>query len=123
MSDYIWFKLFIRGIGLLLIGLALPSFVSLALWTVQTFIQSDGQWVQYVFLTLLNLAAFSIQLAMGVYLFLGGQRVIRFCLRDVVNRCAFCAYDLRGIKGDVCPECGLTFVAPPDRTTSPPGAS
>lgn len=112
MADYSWFRLLVRALGLVFIGLALPSVIQTAFWVAnawqyQTRAGTGGvsvwstvvQWTGVV-------VSVVIQLLFGLYLFFGGEWVIRRCLRDVYGRCAACGYEVAGHAGAVCPECG-----------------
>ena len=45
-------------------------------------------------------------LAFGLYLLFDGRWVIGRILRGLDGTCPKCGYDLKGVKGGVCPECG-----------------
>ncbi len=45
-------------------------------------------------------------LALGLYFFLGAQRIVDSIMGDIGPRCAACRYDLSGTSGDQCSECG-----------------
>ena len=111
MNDSHWFKLLVRGIGVLLIGLAIPSVIALfgtaamvANAANLTGNPSMDQWV-WVLSGILGTLA---QLGFGVNLLFGAPRLVRYCLRQVNSRCGACDYDVRGLRG-VCPECGATI--------------
>ena len=116
MADYSWFRLLVRALGLVFIGLAAPQAVSWLFWMATSYRQSFTaagtpavnlwdmiiQWSGYF-------ASVAAQLGFGLYLFFGGEWVIRRCLRDVYGRCAACGYDVAGHAGSVCPECGVVL--------------
>lgn len=110
MMDFTWFRLVIRAIGVLLIGLALPNTVSYLSWLVSTLLPSvagsvvslDGQ----LFIALGGFAGVLVQLGLGLYLLFGASALIRYCTRDLSGLCASCGYDLNSLDSDRCPECG-----------------
>jgi hypothetical protein len=119
MNNFIWFRLLIRAIGILLIGLALPEAISTLGWFAQigeTPISLDGYLLYLIMMVIANFT----QLAFGMYLLIGGNRIIRYCARDLLDRCAVCGYDLRGITAPRCPECGMTLDRPPPPSAQPP---
>jgi hypothetical protein len=110
MSDYAWFKLLVRAIGVLLLGLSVPMLVE---WVVQVAIAWDAwsptatSWSlqQRVIWGLPSLLAYGAQAAFGYYLLFKGEGIISRVLSEIHGRCAKCGYDLRGLKGEACPEC------------------
>jgi hypothetical protein len=118
MSQYIWFKLLVRGIGILLIGLSLP-WLTIGLGQLVEMLADGhpfggGYMIQVAMQALASVAQF----AFGAYLLFGGAPLIRYCMRDLHSRCAACGYDLAGVATAVCPECGVS-VAPSPRPESP----
>jgi hypothetical protein len=114
VSDFAWFKLLLRLIGLLLIGLGGP----MVLWYVgrmlTSSIPSSPTRTSYSFRyeiisSLPGLVGYGSQLALGIYLFLRGDWVIRKVLAEINGRCAVCGFDLTNVKGGSCPECNTPF--------------
>jgi hypothetical protein len=104
MSDYSWFRLLLRAIGVLLLGLSVP----MLLWTAGAAAltaASAGGRMSYEPL-LAPVVAYGGQAAIGLYLLLGGQLLVDYCLQGVRGRCGGCGYDLSGLDAQVCPECG-----------------
>jgi hypothetical protein len=123
MSEYAWFKLLVRAVGLLLMGLSLPGL----LWAageVITLLFEDTPgmsryWMRFLPTTIHSAA----ELAIGAYLFFGGEQIIARCLREVRGHCASCGYDLSATSTGVCPECGAEFKplsGPPGTPPTPP---
>jgi hypothetical protein len=109
MTDHSWFKLLVRAIGLLILGLGGPSLLfSLTGLLVEVWDQSVAQYgvMRYVAVTLPPMLAYGAQTAFGLYLFLGAERLISRCMRDVRGHCPACGYDLSSTSTGRCPECG-----------------
>jgi len=126
MLDYAWFRLLVRAIGVVLIGLGLPAVVSMLL-NIANYLLTDRSimwgwtsfWQSPAVGLFVHVIASLTQLAAGAYLLFGGKRLIAFCIRDVLDHCAACGYDLRRVGAPNCPECGIPIHARPHRT--PPG--
>jgi hypothetical protein len=128
MNDPRWFRLMVRGIGILTLALALPRVGDIArllgtlaqgpsAWTMYTPYITTGSggtswWNPYVFSLLVAMLADLSQIALGAYLLFGAPRLVQFCIRQVGGRCPACDYDIRGLKG-ACPECGVPITAQP----------
>ena len=104
MSDYSWFRLLLKAIGVLLLGMSIP----ILLWTAgAAAVTAASAGGRMSFEPLLPpLAAYGGQALIGLYLLLGGRQLVDYCLRGVRGRCAGCGYDLSGLNAEVCPECG-----------------
>lgn len=106
MPDLSWFKLAVRGIGILFLGLGVPSAAN-AVVAIALNAQTGGFGGQN---TLILYAGYAIgpvaQSVFGFYLLFHGDRLIAFCIRGVLGHCSVCGYDLRGVSASVCPECG-----------------
>jgi hypothetical protein len=113
VSDYHWFRLLLKAVGVLLLGLSIPKL----LWTVgsllvaQTGVQPGaGGWPLAAWLP--SITGYGSQAAIGLYLLFGAQRLIEYGLRGVRGRCAGCGYSLTGLTADLCPECGTPIARP-----------
>jgi hypothetical protein len=108
--DVTWFRLAIRGIGVLLIGLALPSFFSSVVEGVWQIVEigpmigADDNWWRLSFAL-----GPVIQVFLGVYLLVGARRLITYCCRGALGMCPACNYDVRNVPGNTCPECGVAL--------------
>lgn len=117
MVERAWFRLIVRALGILFLGLGTSELISFGhrLYMQVYYEHAAGSttpllpWVSYGISTL-------VQPAIGVYLLFFAEGLIRLCLRDSLGRCAYCTFDLRGVKGDVCPECGSPLA--PQRAVS-----
>lgn len=124
MVDYSWFKLFVRALGVIFIGLGGPTVIG-AIATMAAQLEyfrsqpSGGGPSLWMYLTMMGGSALGslLQLLFGLYLLLGGSRLIDLCLRGVLGHCAACGYDVHDITGATCPECGVLL---PGRSPVPP---
>ena len=125
MSDFGWFKLLIRALGVLFLGLAAPQLLRIL---ASVFIElvgarpglPRGGW-DPLLVNLPSLVGYGVQTAIGYYLLVRGALLIEHCLRGVRGRCAACGYNLKGITGPECPECGTAIRRP--MAPHPPSAA
>ncbi|MCH7721708.1 MAG: hypothetical protein IH988_12095 [Planctomycetes bacterium] len=122
MKHKTWFRLVIKAIGVLLIGLSLPELATFfglfnAMSTAKPFGgtgfagRSGWMWMVY-------LAPYSgsiVQLAIGVYLLFGGKWIVNLCIPSNRPYCPECGYDLSKTTSANCPECGVKL--PRDNST------
>ena len=106
MKSRYWVTLSFRLIGLVLIGVTIrPLVIDFATVLERTIREPVYIWsTVYLFLWADEVAV----IALGLYLFLGGNWVVNRVFRGLEpNRCPKCGYDTHGLKlGAVCPECG-----------------
>lgn len=122
-----WFRLSIRAIGILLIGLSLPH-VLLTIYDLvarsmnEAYRSGQPYWYIYELVLILSYASQGI---FGVYLLFFAEGLIRKCIADSLGRCAVCQFDLQRVSGNTCPSCGTPFRAGASDPTTPPtvGAS
>lgn len=103
-------RLLLRITGVLLIGMSLPQVLSTAIQVL--FLRSSFNQLPFpptvdstiTFLTMLgrNYGQF----AFGLYLLLRGELIVGLCVRALGSGCGKCGYDLTGLAGGKCPECG-----------------
>ncbi len=103
------FRLVMKVIGVVLIGLALPRMVGaigqVAIWVVTNPFPAGSQlsvWLQVG----LSSLGHAFQLAIGLYLFFGGKWIVDKAIPSNRPYCPECGYDLSTRAGDHCPECG-----------------
>lgn len=110
MSEFAWFKLLVRLVGLLLMGLSVP----MLMWYIGRFLaasipgspaRTSGSFNFEWYNTLPAVLSYGAQAAFGAYLFFRGDWVIRKVLSEIHGRCAACGFDLSGTTGGSCPEC------------------
>lgn len=110
MSEYAWFKLLVRAVGVLLLGLGGPMIV----WYVARLLlmglpgspgATSRSFVPELTMAVPGILAYGSQTALGCYLIFRGDWIINRVLREVQGRCAICGYDLHGLASHNCPEC------------------
>jgi hypothetical protein len=104
VSDYVWFKLLVRAIGILLLALALPKILDVLYWAVEYWAYGTQVYSTRGFIASLAFAA--VDTAIAMYLVFGGRKLIEFCMLDLNDRCPRCGYSVSGLAGSACPECG-----------------
>lgn len=110
--DVTWFRLAVRGIGVLLVAWGLPSFVSgvvVIVWQIAEIGPLFGGSVDWWRLSF-ALGPF-VQICLGVYLLVGAKSLISYCCRGALGMCPACNYDIRNVPGNTCPECGVALPA------------
>jgi hypothetical protein len=60
-----------------------------------------------------RLIAAALGMALGLYLFLGGEWIVNQAIPGNRPYCHECGYDLSKVTGPECPECGTAFKKPP----------
>jgi hypothetical protein len=113
-----WFRLVLKAIGVLLIGLALPSLVREvgSMFLYQSMFATNPGTLQLDDITawLWSLSPPVIQMAIGLYLILGGAWVTNLCVPSNRPYCPECGYDLsQATSRERCTECGITLPKPP----------
>lgn len=121
MSDGAWFRLVLRGVGVLVLAHAIPEFLATLGSVGYSASMSPGQpgigW-RYVFFV----PGMAAKVAIGFYLLIEPGRLVRYCMRDIGRLCAGCGYDIRAVTTGSCPECGLALApSKPVSTGAPPG--
>lgn len=104
MSEFAWCRPLLRILGVLLVGLSLPTVITYSAQLVQTTWEYKSMgWIfggdRIVWFLLYCLGAY-VQLAIGVYLIVNGRGVLRWVLRGVDSCCERCGYELAGTIGD-----------------------
>ncbi len=114
MSEFAWFKLLVRLVGVLLLGISVP----MLMWYLGTFLTSmlpssplrtSGSLEYELYRTVPGLLGYGTQAAFGAYLLFRGDWVIRKVLAEINGRCAVCGFDLGAVTGPSCPECNTPF--------------
>lgn len=105
-----WCHLMLRVLGVLFIGLAIPTAISSTFQLVRSVLDARaGGWgfgtdelIWYV----VWMSGTYFQFGFGCYLLFKGRAVARWCLKGVDSCCEVCGCDLAGLTGGKCPECG-----------------
>jgi hypothetical protein len=110
MKHKTWFRLVLRAIGVLLIGIALPEFGGLSLGLAASLIFEDGllgydSWEMYAY----SMPSYGFQLAIGLYLLFGGEWIVNRVIPSNCPYCPHCGYNLSHHTGERCSECGVTL--------------
>ena len=114
VSDFAWFKLMVRLVGILLIGLGGPMVIwhigrLLAASVPDSPMRTSASLHYELYSVGPGLLAYGSQVAMGLYLLLKGDWIIRKVVAQINGRCAVCGYDLANLKGSSCPQCNTPF--------------
>jgi hypothetical protein len=102
----------VRFLGLVFVATSLPEVGRFVHDLVQATCMGNGLSILSPFIQydaeeeVLSRVGWLALFAIGLYLFLDGRWAIRRMLRGLDGSCANCGYDLRGVAGAVCPECG-----------------
>ena len=107
MSETAWFTLLLRALGLFIIIEMFPGTLGY-LATIPQYLEGGFDPV-YAIYPIATLVGYLLSITAGIYLLTGGRRIVKYCTRDLVGRCAVCGYPLTKVTGAVCPECGVPF--------------
>ena len=127
MKHKTWFRLVIKAIGVLLIGLSASPLASAVIWTVRTMLFGDP-WTMYtanssvmtrgpisfaaILEQLINAIPPLLQMLTGWYLLFGGKWIVNRCIPSNHPYCPECGYDLsHSPHASQCPECGVALPA------------
>jgi hypothetical protein len=112
MKHKTWFRLVLKAIGVLLVGLSLPDVFTTVLRVV--YVTTDDQFSANLatpqWWTWGSFAAPLLQFAFGLYLFFGGGWVVIKAIPSNRPYCPDCGYPLNNLSGpERCPECGAAL--------------
>jgi hypothetical protein len=105
------FRLALKAIGVLLICQGGPDVIERVAGYVTWYMldaavpATSMHWARIA----LHIAGPAIQTILGIYLLLGGEWVVRLVLPTATPHCGECGYDLTGLLGEQCPECGAAI--------------
>lgn len=107
MNPAMSFRLAVRAIGVLLIGLGAPSVWNFGVYLVELIPTVGNPESASALRVLYYIPTYLCQAGMGVYLLFFGDKLIRACVRDALTVCGACGADLaKQAKGETCAECG-----------------
>ena len=125
MKHKTWFRLVIKAIGVLLIGLSLRDIAQLIVGIIYQTIQSGSlrlysptgvpiqgmNAIETFISTVFYSTPEMIQFAFGLYLFYGGKAIINRVIPSNRPYCPECGYDLShaNANAEKCTECGVTL--------------
>jgi hypothetical protein len=112
MKHKTWFRLVLKAVGVLLVGLSLPAVLTGVIGVLELIREmlgvapGDGalERLRYDWPWALGSCA---QAAMGFYLVFGGTWLVDRCIPSNRPYCPECGYDTSGAAGSICPECGV----------------
>ncbi len=107
-----WCLVGIRAVGFLVLIVAVPAFLAMILKMFLNPLLGIGQVsLGDILYSSSNYTSLSL-LSLGLYLFFGGKWVARQITRGIPipGTCPGCGYDIRGMEGGRCPECGAKIV-------------
>lgn len=129
MNDYTWFRLCVRLLGLIFLVVWLPELLQIIIQTLYVLFNTNSleSFAVYAVGTVISRIALVV---LAVYLLLGGNGFVRWCLRDIRDICGGCGYTLKDLMSNVCPECGTVHnpqafadaLPPPPQTAPTPPA-
>ncbi len=120
MKHKTWFRLVLKAIGVLLIGLTIPTLSEVTIFLLNSLLVGvtplfvprsfGGTW-----LGVLRVVGPILQFIFGLYLLLGGKWIVNLCIPSNRPYCPECGYDLSKATSANCPECGVKL--PRDNST------
>lgn len=119
MKHKTWFRLVLKAIGVLLVGLSFPAFSQFLGYifymsdSTSGFPSDSAYWV----VQLLYSGGVLLQLGFGLYLFFGGAWIVNKAIPSNRAYCPECGYDLRNSPVGRCAECGVAVPAPSNQST------
>ena len=121
MKHKTWFRLLLKIIGIFLLATAIPSLLNAVTGVVGMTMGSGRQywsvgtgfdlWNMLYVACMQGLIGNILQCVIGIYLLLGGKFLTDLCIPSNRPYCPDCGYELSGLAGDQCPECGATLPA------------
>ena len=106
------FRLAMKVLGVVFVGLALPHVAGQIAQVMWFFTSSQrgippGMTPAWWWQIGLSSLGYALQLALGLYLLFGGKWLVDKAIPSNRAYCPECGYDLSAAGGDQCPECGV----------------
>lgn len=101
------FRLIIKAMGLFFTVWALPGLLRTLLAYTSNALQGAPANLEW-WMVLEPIPAL-VQIAIGLYLFLGGEWIVNRCIPSNRPYCPECGYDVSKAKSPRCPECGAAL--------------
>ena len=110
MTTPSWFRVCVRLLGVLFLGLSLPTLLLVLRPIIESYqyASSPGQpalWWRLIG-EFVGASGTLAQVWFGWYLLFRGEQLIRYVVRDARQRCPECQYSTKGLTDATCPECG-----------------
>ncbi len=122
MKHKTWFRLVLKLIGIFLIVTgainvvdSVSSAVGMAAFSGRFGPSGSGSFIdlQQMLLWILynGLVGGLARIAIGAYFLFGGAKLVNLCIPSNRPYCPHCGYDVRAVKDELCPECGVRLPA------------
>ncbi len=123
MIDRAWVSIGIRLAGLVGLVIALPQVASgfSVVWTLLQMPSQNPMMAIDYSQHYISAASGAVQLALCLYLLLYPTALASRWLRSLSGKCPQCLYDVRGLPGVICPECGGPLPSPDAALRAAPG--
>lgn len=107
MKHKTWFRLVLKAIGVFTVVSGASTLLTYAGFLWQAI--SAGGIGSNISVFFFQLAGPFVQIALGLYLFFGGEWVVNKAIPSNRPYCPECGYDLSGAVRNRCPECDTPF--------------
>jgi hypothetical protein len=105
MKHKTWFRLVLKAIGVLFIGLSIEPLT----WAIGSIIDWGFDVSTAIGWTVSSALAGVTLCSLGLYLFFGGEWIVNKAIPSNRPYCPECGYDLSKSKGGRCAECGTAL--------------
>lgn len=119
MKHKTWFRLVLKAIGVLLLGLGTPNVIGPVVSVIGGVVTGAG-WAGwgYQWFYVGEAMGGALQVAFGLYLLAGGNWIINRVIPSNRPYCPDCGYDITNARGERCPECGVMLRRANDRAVN-----